>query len=106
MDMTVAGAFVFLAGITLCGVCGSLFEVAAGARLSFGKPFFERLHKLSFAFAVVTAGPFMLGNDALVAWREGRIESAGLVCCAITAFAWAFAIGVALIAALVHISSL
>lgn len=105
MNMAEAGAFVFLTGITLCGVCGSLFELMAGARLSFAAPFFDRLHKLRFACAVVTAGPFMLGNDALAAWREGRIELAGLVCCAVTVLAWAFAMGVALVGVWLSVST-
>lgn len=73
MDHIATVAFVLLVGVTLCGIFGSALELAAGARLSFAAPFFDRRHSLRFVLAVITAGPFMLCNDAADAWRAGRL---------------------------------
>lgn len=97
MELLAASAFCFLVGMTLCGIAGSLLELLAGARLSFAAPFLDRLHKTRFALAIVTAGPLMLGNDALEAWRHGRIATPVLMCCAATVAVWSLAMGTVLV---------
>jgi len=95
MDHIATVAFVFLVGLTLCGIFGSLFELAAGARLSFASPFFDRAHGLRFVLAVITAGPFMLCNDTAEAWRAGQLGAFNLAGCVMTVLVWTLALGVA-----------
>jgi len=104
MDQIATGALIFLIGVTLCGIAGSLLELIAGFRLSFSAPFFDRLHRTRFALAVVTAGPFMLCNDATEAWREGRIAGLSLAIGALVALVWTMALGVFLIAIVARIT--
>ncbi|MGE0279643.1 MAG: hypothetical protein AB7P20_03370 [Rhizobiaceae bacterium] len=94
MDHIATIAFVFLVGVTLCGIFGSVLELAAGARLSFAAPFFDHAHRLRFVLAVITAGPLMLCNDTAEAWREGRLGALAFAGCAVTVLFWTLAIGV------------
>lgn len=98
MDQIATAAFVFLIGITLCGVFGSLLELTVGARLSFAAPFFDRSSRLGFVVAVVVAGPLMLSNDAIEARKAGRLDILSFATCALTALVWTMAIGVCLAA--------
>jgi cation transport ATPase len=104
MDQIATVALVFLVGVTLSGIAGSLIELAAGAKLSFAAPFFDRANRMVFVLAVVTAGPFMLCNDAMETWRAGRIDIATLIGCALTAAIWIIANGVAVCASAMRLS--
>ena len=105
MDQIATVAFVFLVGVTLCGFSGSLFELTTGARLSFGSPFFEQLHRVQFVLAVITAGPFMLCNDAVEAREAGRVSLLPFIGCALTALTWAMANGVLISATAMRLTS-
>lgn len=101
MDPVATIAFAFLIGLTAGGLAGSVLELASGRRLGFVEPFMSRSHVVRSLGAAALAGPFMLCNDALAAYRERRISAAALVSCAGTAFFWCLALGVAL-GALAH----
>jgi hypothetical protein len=90
-------AFEFLTGLTVCGLVGSLMELAARSRLSFAEPFISRRHVVRTVVSTVFAGPLMLANDALAAWRGGRISTLALWSCAATAGLWALASGVVIL---------
>jgi hypothetical protein len=103
MDHIATVAFAFLVGLTLCGIAGSLLELSAGEKLSFAAPFFRRLHWLSFVLAVITAGPFMLLNDAVDARKAGTLTATGLIGCGLTVTIWATAIGIFLSAIAIRV---
>lgn len=84
----------FLTGLTLCGLAGSVMELVAGRRLSFAVPFVSSRHMLRSLGAAAAAGPFMLANDALEAWRCGDISMLTLISCALTSIGWSLATGV------------
>ena len=87
-------AFAFLAGLTLCGVLGSLMELATGRRLSFTDPFVSPRYVLRSLACTMAAGPLMLVNDALDAWRSDGVSTAMLVSCAVSSAAWLLATGI------------
>jgi hypothetical protein len=84
----------FLTGLTLCGLAGSTMELVSGCRLSFADPFVSSRHVLRSLAAAAAAGPFMLANDALDAWRRGEVSPLVLVSCMLTSAGWALATGV------------
>lgn len=86
--------FAFLTGLTLCGLAGSIMELIAGRRLSFSGPFVSSRNMLRSLGATAAAGPFMLANDALDAWRSGDVSILTLISCAFTSMGWALATGV------------
>ena len=86
--------FAFLTGLTLCGLAGSTMELVAGRRLSFADPFVSSSHVLRSLGAAAAAGPFMLANDALDAWRSGDVSMLTLFSCVLTSAGWALATGV------------
>lgn len=94
MTAVIPVCFTFLAGLTLCGLAGSAMELAAGRRLSFGRPFVSPDHLVRSLAATAGAGPFMLVNEALAAWREGRVSAVFLAGCAGTAAGWTLATGI------------
>lgn len=87
-------AFALLTGLTIGGMTGSVIELVFGRLLSFqaqpGSP--RRL--LGSLACTAAAGPFMLVNDALRAWRAGAISMVFLIGCGLTALAWLLAIGI------------
>ena len=87
-------AFAFLTGLTLCGVLGSLMELATGRRLSFTAPFVSPRHVLRSLACTMAAGPFMLVNDALDAWHSDGVSTAMLISCAVSSGAWLLATGI------------
>jgi hypothetical protein len=87
-------AFAFLVGVTVCGLSGTLLELLASRPLRFGEPFLSRQKPLRSLAATALAGPLMLANDALFAFRASRISIAGLASSAVIAAAWALATGV------------
>lgn len=84
----------FLAGLTLCGLAGSTLELVAGRRLSFREPFVSSRHVVRSLFVTAAAGPAMLTNDALEAWRVGDVSTLFLASCGLTASGWALATGI------------
>lgn len=94
MDLLTATAFAFLAGLTLAGLAGSVMELAAGRRLSFGEPFVSPRNVARSLGSAAAAGPFMLLNDALRGWRAGAVSTMFLISCALTSFGWLLATGI------------
>jgi hypothetical protein len=90
-------AFAFLVGLTACGLAGSVMELASGCRLAFGEPYVSASHIARSLAATAVAGPFMLCNDALSAYRENRLSALVLGSCTCTAFLWCLSLGVVLI---------
>lgn len=90
-------AYALAAGLTVCGLVGTVAEIAAGRRLGFRPPFVVRERfglSLALTFA---AGPFMLANEALAAHRAGLIERSVLALCTAGAVVWAMAAGVVIV---------
>jgi hypothetical protein len=88
-------AFNFMVGLTACGLAGSAMELIAGRRLAFVEPYVSPAHMLRSLAVTACAGPLMFTNDALDAWRDGRISRLALISCGCTATIWALALGVA-----------
>jgi hypothetical protein len=57
--------FAFLVGLTVCGLAGSVLEIASGRRLAFVEPYVSPAHVLRSLGVTAVAGPFMLFNDRL-----------------------------------------
>lgn len=87
-------AFVFLVGLTASGVCGSLMQIATGRTLCFAEPYVSRAWLARSLLATLAAGPMMLANEALLAWRQGRIGWVALLAASIVAGLWAGATGI------------
>ncbi len=86
--------FAFLAGLTVCGLLGSAMELAAGRRLAFSEPFVTPRHIVRSLAVTAAAGPYMLLNEAVAAWRRGEVSSLFLLSCAGTAGGWTLATGI------------
>ncbi len=89
--------FALLTGLTVCGLLGSTMELATRRRLSFREPFVSPRHIVRSLAAAAAAGPFMLINDALAAWRSGRVSTLFLLSCAVSALGWALATGIVVV---------
>lgn len=89
--------YALAAGLTLSGIAASMLELATGRRAGFRPPFIERGRILSSVASAAAAGPYMLGNEALAAWREGIIGRRALAFWTGIAAAWALASGVILV---------
>jgi hypothetical protein len=89
--------YAFMAGLTLCGFLGTVMELAAGRRLSFTEPFVSHSHILRSLGSTAAAGPFMLVNDALDAWRCGHVSVGVALSCGLTSAVWALATGVVML---------
>ena len=87
-------SFAFLAGLTLAGLAGSIMELATGRRLSFGEPFVSPRRVMRSLGSAAAAGPFMLLNDALRAWRGGAASTMVMISCALSSVGWLLAIGI------------
>ena len=94
MDALTATAFVFLAGLTLSGLCGTLIEIVAGRRLSLREPFVSPSNVSRSLVLVLLAGPFMTYNEALAAIREQRIGPVVFACIISFCCLWLAATGV------------
>lgn len=90
-------AFALAAGLTLCGLVGTVTEIASGRRLCFRPPFVASgRFGLSLALTVA-AGPFMLANEALAARRVGAIDRPALALCGLAAAIWSTATGIVIV---------
>lgn len=90
--------FAFAVGLTACGLAGSAMELVSGRKVAFAEPYVSPSHILRSLLATACAGPFMLVNDAIDAWRERRISMIALMSCGCTAIAWVLALGVVVLA--------
>lgn len=88
--------FVFLAGLTLCGLCASMLELLTGTRLSFSHPFLRRDRLAISLVMTAIAGPAMLMNDALKARSFGRMGNRELLAAAAVCVVWLLSLGVLL----------
>lgn len=97
MDGLALVAFAFLAGLTACGLAGTVMEAVAGVRLSLGEPFVSSASLCRSAVLVLLAGPYMVANEAIIANRRRHIGAEALV--GIIAFCciWLFAAGVLIV---------
>lgn len=94
MEAVTVCALVLLAGLTLCGLSGSVIEIAAGERLSLREPFVSSVNVSRSIVLVLLAGPFMTFNEALAALQDrriGRLAFTGIICFSL---AWLAAMGV------------
>jgi hypothetical protein len=91
-------AFAFLTGLTTCGLASTVMELVCRRRLAFVEPYVSADHIVRSLAATAFAGPFMLVNDAVAAYRERRISWIGLLSCLANAMLWALALGVVLLA--------
>lgn len=98
--------YAFLSGLTLCGLLGTAMEIVAGHRLLFAEPFVSRRRVLLSLAAAAAAGPFMLGNEALAAWRAGSISAVLLVACVLMSAVWSLATGVVVLDLAVRLCAL
>ncbi|MFZ1774685.1 MAG: hypothetical protein WAT78_12095 [Rhizobiaceae bacterium] len=94
MHAFVVLVFALAAGLTVAGLSGTAMEIRTGQKLMFAPPHVSADHLLrSLAFSAA-AGPLMLGNEALEAWREGRIGQVVFLGLWAMGFAWAICSGV------------
>lgn len=105
MTLVQAVCFAFVAGLTLSGLVGSVMQIATGLPLSFAEPYVSSRHLLRSLVSTASAGPFMLGNDALAAWRGGRSSWLVLASCLLTAFIWALSIGILAVDLAAHVAA-
>ena len=94
MDALLLVIYALAVGLTLSGLAASLLELAKGAHAGFRPPFVERGRLVASFGATAAAGPYMLGNEALAAWREGIIGRRALALWTVVAGLWALASGV------------
>ncbi len=90
-------AYAFAVGLTLSGIAASVLELVKGRRAGLRPPFIERGKFLSSLGSAALAGPYMIGNEALAAWREGVIGGGALAFWAVVAAVWASASGVVIV---------
>jgi hypothetical protein len=99
-------SYALAAGLTLSGIAASLLELATGKRPGFRPPFVGRDRLLASLGFAAAAGPMMLGNEALGAWRTGVIGPAAMTLWAAVAGLWALASGVVVVQLALAASSL
>jgi hypothetical protein len=87
-------AFVFLAGLTVCGFCGTVFESITGLRLSLREPFVSVSNLSRSLVLVLLAGPFMVANEALAALSERRVGTLAFIGVVAFCLLWLFAAGI------------
>lgn len=90
-------AYTLAVGLTLTGIAASALELATGRRAGLRPPFIERGRLLSSLGSAVAAGPYIIGNEALAAWREGIIGGRALAFWTGVAVVWAFASGIVVV---------
>lgn len=94
MDAVTTFALAFLTGLTVAGLSGSAMELLWSRRLSLQAPFVQQGHLLRSLAASAAAGSFMLANDALGAFRAGRIGWAALGVSLSISGVWVLATGI------------
>jgi len=86
--------FVFLCGLTLAGIHGTILEMWSGRRLGFAAPFVSRDHVVRSLVFTAACGPLMLFNEALGAFRDRRVGGVGVAGVAILSGIWLFLSGI------------
>ncbi len=86
--------FAFVTGVTVAGLSASLMQIVTGRTVGFIEPFVSNRMIARSLLATLAAGPVMLGNDALDAWREGRAGWTILPVACAFAVLWASATGI------------
>ena len=94
MSAFVLLVFAYLAGITVSGLSASLLEAGFGARARFAEPFVSR-HRVVRSLAITAvAGPVMLFNETLAAWRSAALGPLGMAGVAFVSNVWVLASGI------------
>lgn len=91
-------AFAFLVGLVPLGVSASILECATGRPVGFSRPLVSGRAPFRTVLVTGLAGPFMLANDALRAYRGGVISVWTLMPMAAAALCWVLAVGLAMVA--------
>lgn len=89
--------FAFLAGLTVAGIISTLVEIATRVPVAFAEPHLSPRRIVRSVALTALAGPYMLGNEALDAFRRGTINAARLATYTMVAGTWALALGVLLL---------
>ena len=84
-------AYALATGLTLAGLAGTMIELVSGRRLGFRPPLVTSQRFAVSLALTLAAGPFMLGNEALAAWRDKMIDPFVLGLCALAAGIWSLA---------------
>lgn len=86
--------FAYLTGLTVAGLFSAVAEALVRQPVGFREPFVSENN--IFASLAVTGfgGPAMLLNDTLAAWRAGDFGSTGLAGVIALVNAWALALGI------------
>jgi hypothetical protein len=90
-------AYALAAGLTIAGLAGACFELAFGRRLGFRPPFVTPGRIVRSLAVTIAAGPFMLANEALAAYRAGAIAASALSLCGLAAVVWSAASGMVVV---------
>ncbi|MFP1631341.1 DUF6949 family protein [Zhengella sp. ZM62] len=86
--------FAWLTGLTVAGCVSAMAEAVSARAVTFWPPFVSRARILrSLAFTAL-AGPAMILNDAMDAWRTGGISAWTLGAAVMVVNAWALALGI------------
>ncbi|MBZ0163658.1 MAG: hypothetical protein K8H74_13230 [Notoacmeibacter sp.] len=86
--------FAYLTGITVSGLSASVLELAFGARARFATPFVSRGSVARSLLVTAVAGPVMLFNESLDAWRASDLRPLAALGAAIIANIWVLASGI------------
>ena len=86
--------FAFLTGVTVAGLSSCLMQIATGRSVGFVEPFVCNRRIVRSLLTTLAAGPFMLGNDALAAWRERRSGWGTMLVACLVCGLWASATGI------------
>lgn len=90
-------SFVFLSGLVAGGLLGVLLEMWSGRRLAFAEPFLTLRRPLRSLLMTAFAGPFMLFNEALEAFRARRVGWTTVGSSAALSMTWAFLTGIVVV---------
>ena len=99
-------SFVFLSGLVVGGMVGVLLEMWGGRRLAFAEPFVTRRRPVRSLALTAFAGPFMLFNEALDAFRGRRIGWTTVGSSAALSLTWAFLTGIVVVDVAFFVTSL
>ncbi len=94
MQLAAMLAYALAVGLTLSGLAGTAVEIATGRRLGFRPPFVTPERFARSLALTCAAGPFMLANEAIAAYKAGVIEARALAAWALVAMIWSLAAGI------------
>lgn len=81
----------------MSGLSASVLELAFGARARFSTPFVSRARIARSLLVTAAAGPVMLFNESLDAWRASDLRPLAALGAAIVANIWVLASGILMI---------